>query len=174
MEYLLPTIEAAVLLGTGSWMCWAVVKSRPVNLSDNPFDYFASWVRNFKLLSQNTIEPCNPYIVGVRPRLRVFAAVTFIWMIPMLITWREMEFGENYFLSGCLYVLSYLPWIFYFLFNARKNKGSRLKLSEIGINIVRGILLTIPAFYVFSYNIYILLTATHFSDMSGSGSYFFP
>ena len=155
-------------------MCWAVVKSRPVNLSDNPFDNFARWVRNFRLLSQRTSKSYNPCINEVRPRLRVFAAVTFIWMVPMFITWREMMFGENYFLNGCLILLSHLPCILYFLFNARKNKGSRLKLSEIGINIVRGISLTMPAFCVLTTKISYLIMVFFFSDMSDRGSYFFP
>ena len=92
----------------------------------------------------------------------------------MFITWREMWFGKNYFLNGCLIVLSHLPWILYFLFNARKNKGCRLKLSEIGISIARGIVLTIFAFWVLTPIIYSLIDRMFFSDMSNRGSYFFP
>ena len=168
---LLTTIATVVLVGAVGWMCWAVVKSRPVNLSDNPFDNFARWVRNIRLLRDRTVEYYNPLIDG--PRSRVFWAVTFIWMIPMFITCREMWFGKNYFLNGCLIVLSHLPWILYFLFNARKNKGCRLKLSETGINIAKGIVLTIFAFWVLTPVIYSLIGRMFFSKCQIEGLIFF-
>ena len=169
MKDLLPIIG---VVGAVGWICWAIVKSRPPNLSDNPFEYFARWIRNIRLLRDSTVEYYNPLIGG--PRSRAFWVVTFIWMIPMFITWREMWFGKNYFLNGCLIILSHLPWILYFLFNARKNKGCRLKLSETGINIAKGIVLTIFAFWVLTPIIYSLIDRMFFSDMSDRGSYFFP
>ena len=171
MKDLLPAIA---VVGVVCWTCWALVKSRPANLSDNPLEYFARWLRNIRLLRDRTVEYYNPLVGGVRVRSRVFWAVTFIWMIPMFITWREIWFGKNYFLNVCLIVLSHLPWILYYLFNARKNKGCRLKLPEIGINIARGIVLTIFAFCILTPSIYILIGRMLFSDMSDRGYYFFP
>ena len=49
-----------------------------------------------------------------------------------------------------------------------------LKLSETGINIARGIVLTIFAFWILTPIIYSLIDTMFFSDMSDRGSYFFP
>ena len=61
MKDLLPIIG---VVGAVGWICWAIVKSRPANLPDNPFEYFARWVRNIRLLRDRTVEPYNPLIGG--------------------------------------------------------------------------------------------------------------